>query len=196
MVYNPIAIPLAFSHTKFPSIEEKLKILLADREEALVAHELARSQMKDRRSWTFTPFTQGQLVWLDSWNLKTNCHKKISPKWEGPFKIKEVLGPLTYQLKLPKTWRIHNIFHAILLWPYIENEIHGNNYPWPPPELLDVWSWLNSQTSLKRMGLPILYEIERISHLRSHLGIRNSIFLWWKHANNLQIMTSTVNKKP
>ena len=85
--------------------------------------------MKERRDSTFTPFTQGQLVWLDSRNLKTNHHKKISPKQEGPFEIKEVLGPLTYQLKLPETWKIHNVFHAVLLRPYIENEIHGNNYP-------------------------------------------------------------------
>ena len=68
-------------------------------------------------------------------NLKTNYHKKISPKQEGPFEIEEVLGPLTYRLKLPESWQIHNVFHAILLQPYIENEIHGNNYPRPPPEL-------------------------------------------------------------
>ena len=58
-------------------------------------------------------------------------------KWEGPFEIEEVLGPVTYQLKLPETWRIHNVFHAILLQPYTETEAHGNNYPWPLPDLLE-----------------------------------------------------------
>ena len=48
-----------------------------------------------------------------------------------------MLGPLTYQLKLPFTWQIHNVFHAVLLCPYIENEIHGANFPQPPPELLE-----------------------------------------------------------
>jgi hypothetical protein len=47
--------------------------------------------------------------------LKTSYYKKIAPKMEGPFKIKEVLGPVTYRLKLPETWRIHDVFHAILL---------------------------------------------------------------------------------
>jgi hypothetical protein len=28
-------------------------------------------------------------------------------KCEGPFEIDEVLGPVTYQLKLPESWRIH-----------------------------------------------------------------------------------------
>ena len=33
-------------------------------------------------------------VWLDSWNLKTAYHKKMKSKWEGPFLITEVLGPV------------------------------------------------------------------------------------------------------
>ena len=43
----------------------------------------------------------------------------------------------TYWLKLPKTWKIHNVFHATLLHPYIKNEIYGNNYLRPPAELLE-----------------------------------------------------------
>jgi hypothetical protein len=66
-----------------------------------------------------------------------NHHKKITPKREGPFEIDEVLGPVTYRLKLPESWKIHNVFHATLLRPYIENEVYGNNYPRPLPELLE-----------------------------------------------------------
>ena len=79
----------------------------------------------------FTPFEKGQKVWLDSRNLKTSYHKKIRPKREGLFEIEEVLGPVTYQLKLPETWRIHNVFHAVLLQPYTETKTHGKNYPQP-----------------------------------------------------------------
>ena len=39
---SPIAIPMTFEHTKYPSIKEKIKRMIKDREEALVAHELAR----------------------------------------------------------------------------------------------------------------------------------------------------------
>jgi len=38
---SSIAIPTTFEHTKFPAIEDKLKALQKDREEALAAHELA-----------------------------------------------------------------------------------------------------------------------------------------------------------
>ena len=41
----PVAIPVSFEHTKYPMIEEKMKNLIRDREEALAAHELARQRM-------------------------------------------------------------------------------------------------------------------------------------------------------
>ena len=134
---TPVAIPFAFEHTKYPSIEEKMNNLIKNREEALAAHELARTRMAGRWKDTFIPFEKGQKVWLDSCNLKTSYHKKIRPKREGPFKIEEVLGPVTYRLKLPETWRVHNVFHTILLRPYMETEAHGNNYPRPLPDLLE-----------------------------------------------------------
>src|SRR5271169_2181177 len=130
-----VAIPTTFEHTKFPMIEEKMKHLIRDREEALAAHELARIRMAERRKTTYKPFQKGQKVWLDNRNLKTGYHKTMTPKREGPFEIEEVLGPVTFKLKLPTSWKIHNIFHAILLKPYIKNEVHAANFPRPPPEL-------------------------------------------------------------
>ena len=134
---SPIALPITFEHTKFPMIEDKIKLLIRNREEALAAHELARSRMAARKKDTFTPFVKGQKVWLDLRNLKTSYHKKITPKREGPFEIEEVLGPVTYRLKLPESWKIHNVFHAVLLRPYIENKTHGGNFPRPIPELIE-----------------------------------------------------------
>jgi hypothetical protein len=62
-----------------------MKLLIRNREEALAAHELARSQMAARKKDTFTPFVKGQKVWLDLRNLKTSYYKKITLKQEGPF---------------------------------------------------------------------------------------------------------------
>ena len=134
---SPKALPTTFKNTKFPAIDKKLKQLLADWEEALAAHELARTRIAERKKNTFTPFKKGQKVWLDTHHLKTNYHKKMAPKREGPFKIEEVLRPVTYRLKLPATWRIHNVFHAILLKPYQENKVYRENFTMPPLELVD-----------------------------------------------------------
>jgi hypothetical protein len=124
----PVAIPTTFENTKFPSVAKRIKNLVTSREEALAAHELARSRMVERIKLNFAPFKKGQMVWLDSRHLKTNYHKKMAPKREGPFKIEEVLGPVTYQLKLPESWQIHKVLHAALLQPYQENEVYGENY--------------------------------------------------------------------
>ena len=61
----------------------------------------------------------------------------MAPKRKGPFEIEEVLGPVTYQLKLPETWKTHKVFHATPLRPYKENEVYGENYPRLLPDVED-----------------------------------------------------------
>ena len=92
---SPQAIPHSFTNTQFPAVEDKMKRLIKDREEALAVHELARTWMIDGRKGNFTPFCKGDKVWLDSRNLQKLYHKKMAPKREGPFDIMEVIGPVT-----------------------------------------------------------------------------------------------------
>ena len=132
---SSLATPLIHEYTKYPSVEEQVGSLTNMREEALAAHEYARSCMLQHIKSNFTPFVVGQRVWLEAKNLKTIYNKKMAPKHEGPFQITKVLSPLTYSLSLPVTWRIHNAFHTFLLTLYVENEIHGPNYTRPPAEL-------------------------------------------------------------
>jgi hypothetical protein len=75
-----VAIPTTFKNTKFPSVARKIKNLVTSREEALAAHELARSHMAERIKSNFVLFKKGQMVWLDSRHLKTNYHKKMALK--------------------------------------------------------------------------------------------------------------------
>ena len=77
---SPIAVPHSFENTKFLMIKDKMKTLIRNREEALAAHELARTRMIEHRRTTFVPFKKGDQVWLDSRNLKTVYHKKMALK--------------------------------------------------------------------------------------------------------------------
>jgi hypothetical protein len=43
----------------------------------------------------------------------------------------------SFWLKLPPTWKIHNVFHTSLLTPYKETAINGNCYQEPVPDLID-----------------------------------------------------------
>jgi hypothetical protein len=135
--YSPWSFPLTFDKTEFPHLDDRLQSLKQARQEALAAHEITRSRMARRINGTFDHFKPGQKVWLEARNLKSGYNKKISTKQEGPFLIEEKLGPVTYRLRLPKTWKIHPVFHAILLSPYRETEVHGPNFMKPPPDLIE-----------------------------------------------------------
>jgi transposase InsO family protein len=63
---NLISIPITFSHTKFPTIKEKMKQMISDREEALATHELARTRIANWKQSRFIPFKKNQKVWLDT----------------------------------------------------------------------------------------------------------------------------------
>ena len=138
MGYEPQALPDITNKTDLPAIEKQLDELVKARNEASAAHELARQTMKSRIQSKFTPFIIGDKVWLEARNLKRNIiNPKFAAKREGPFKITKVLSSLSYQLEIPKSWKIHPVFHASLLTPYKENEIHRPNYPQPPPDLIN-----------------------------------------------------------
>ena len=83
-------------------------------------------------------YQAGDQVWLEGRNLRIDQPSaKLAPKRHGPFKVKKVLSPITYQLELPPQWKIHDVFHADLLTPYRETELHGPNFMKPPPDLID-----------------------------------------------------------
>ena len=131
-----------------PSSGEKNRRTCQAQDEAQAAHELACQLMKNRIRGKTTTFEIGDKVWLKARNLRRNVvDPKFAPKREGPFKIKKVLSTLSYQLDLPKSWKIHLTFHISLLSPYKETDTHGPNYIRPPPELV------NSEEE---------YEVERI----------------------------------
>src|SRR5258708_319345 len=76
-------------------------------------------------------------VWLDAKNLRLPYQStKLAPKRHGPFRITKEISPVAYQLSLPASWAIHDVFHASLLLPYQENTVHGPNFSKPPPDLV------------------------------------------------------------
>jgi Chromo (CHRromatin Organisation MOdifier) domain len=83
-------------------------------------------------------FVSGNKVWLDARNLKfTTLSKKLSSQRYGPFEVLQRISPVTYQIKLPQMWKIHNIFHVNLLTPYHETQAYGTMHSQPPPELIN-----------------------------------------------------------
>ena len=135
---KPHGIPTILEESNIESTEQRIETLDNARREAIAAHKLAMEIMQQRIKARTKPFTLGQKVWLEAKNLKLPFQsRKIAPKQIGPFKITKTLSPLTYQLELPETWKIHNVFHSNLLSEYTENDIHGPNPEPPPPDLIE-----------------------------------------------------------
>ena len=86
----------------------------------------------------FIPYCVGDRVWLEGRNLNTtHPSAKLAPRRYGPFLVTAVISRTSYRLKLPTSWKIHNVFHASLLTPYRETSMNGNQYQEPVPDLID-----------------------------------------------------------
>ncbi|GJP48726.1 hypothetical protein CLOM_g8005 [Closterium sp. NIES-68] len=82
--------------------------------------------------------TVGDQVLLDTRNLDiSHLPSKLRPRFCGPFLVEAQITPVTFRLRLPATWKIHNAFHVQLLKPYRDpNAIFFGRQPPPPPPVL------------------------------------------------------------
>jgi Chromo (CHRromatin Organisation MOdifier) domain len=118
-----------------PAVEERKRLMKQAREDAHEA--MAKAQSFWNKKTTFRPYQKGQKVWIKGTNIKTvHPTTKLRAKRFGPFKITEVISPMTYRLQLPTRWKIHNTFHAALLYPYQTTKLYGREFSEPPPDLI------------------------------------------------------------
>ena len=67
--------------------------------------------------------------WLEVAHLKLLYQMiKLAPKRYSPLVITKEISPLAYQLALPHSWKIYNMFYASLLLAYREMPLYGPNY--------------------------------------------------------------------
>ena len=59
-------------------------------------------------------------------SLRIGSCAKISPRYCGPFKVLEIIGPVAYRLALPTSTRDHNVFHVSLFKKYVHNPNNVN----------------------------------------------------------------------
>ena len=71
-------------------------------------------------------------------NIRTERpNKKLDWKRFGPYTITERIGTQAYRLALPKSMKIHPVFHTILLERYKPSIIPGQTQEPPPPIIID-----------------------------------------------------------
>ncbi len=113
--------------TGIPSVDkhlQKLQTLCTDAEAAL---HLSKQCMNDGHHIDIKPtFKVGDKVWLEARKIKIHQQSaKLGPKQLGPFPIKKIVLHVDYQLDLPPTLKVHDVFHINCLSAYRGNELTG-----------------------------------------------------------------------
>jgi hypothetical protein len=96
----------------------------------LVRHKDFQAIQYDKHHILPPELTTGQLVLLSSEGIKRQSANKLFPLWLGPFPVEKLHPPLNVELSLPKTWRIHPVFHISRVKPY---NSPSSTFPSRPP---------------------------------------------------------------
>jgi hypothetical protein len=132
--YDIQLIPDHLGTSTNETADKRLDNMMLQRKQAITAIKLTAKKAGIPDS----QYKIGDQVWLEAMHLHFPHQKsKLIPKWMGPFKIIKDVSPVAYQLQLPATWQIHDVFHASLLSLYFKMDTHGPNYSQPPPDLID-----------------------------------------------------------
>ncbi|CAI7755738.1 unnamed protein product [Closterium sp. NIES-53] len=110
----------------------------------------------------------GDQVLLDTRNLNlSHLPSKLRPRFYGPFLVEAQVTPVTFRLRLPDTWKLHNAFHVQLLKPYKDPNQHFQGWQLPPPPPVLVQDEPE-------------YEVERVLTHRRRGGKTLEFLLCWK----------------
>lgn len=158
----------------------------AIREEVVLALQHAMQKMKEQYDQNKKPsrkYNMGDKVWLEATNLKTDQPmKKLDNKHFGPFQIIKQVGAGSYELDIPKTWKmVHPVFNETLLSPY-----HKAHYQIQHKEILPPLEIIDGNKE---------YEVEEVLDSRNRRGITKYLVHWkgypreermWEPAENMK----------
>jgi hypothetical protein len=171
--------------TRVEAVEEfsqRMKKVMEETRSALkqAATDMARHYNTHRSSKE--TFKAGDMVWLDSRNIKTvRPAKKLDDKWFGPFEIQEALPGNAYRLKLTDPFkRLHPVFNITLLRRFNPDVIHQRPKPDHPAPQLDSDGQLS-------------YEVEQILDSRIVRNRLQYLIKWKGYGPEFNSWVSDVN---
>jgi len=110
---------------KLPAVDRQLMdrdaFLVNIKDWLLHTQDLMRAQHD--RHHRHVEFQVSQWVWLRlhqrlAASIIDKSAGKLAPRFYGPYRVLERIGPVAYRLELPPRSRIHSIFHVVFLKKY------------------------------------------------------------------------------
>ena len=144
--------------------------------------EMAAEAINKKSITPTVKWSEGQQVWLEARNISLIYgSSKLAPRRHGPFKILRVISPVAYELELPKHWKIHPVFHASLLTPYVETVVHSSNFLRPPPDIIDGQEEYEVEQILSHRTFGCQKQLQYLVKWKGYLSSDNT----WEPAGNL-----------
>jgi hypothetical protein len=189
--HTPVSVQLPRRQTgasdKVPAVARIAEEMQQALQKAKKCLEAARQRQKKYADTRRSPVTVklGDQVLLSTRNidLKNPGTKKLLPKWMGPFKIIQEINPVAFKLELPANLaRLHPVFHANLLKPYLAS---GTVQPPPEPILIEDGDVLFLVDQL----------LDRRSHMKGRKRVTEYLVKWkgyapehntWEPASNIE----------
>ncbi|KAH0603597.1 uncharacterized protein H6S33_007256, partial [Morchella sextelata] len=80
----------------------------------------------------------GDVVFVSAKNIRTTRNsRKLDWKKLGLFPVKEIISPYAYRVDLPRSMKMHPVFHVSLLDSAANDRVPGQIQPPPPPVIVE-----------------------------------------------------------
>ncbi|CAJ0952838.1 unnamed protein product [Ranitomeya imitator] len=114
------------------SVVDRLQQIWAYVVDNLVLSQEEAQRFANRRRCVGSRLRVGDLVWVSSRHVSMKISSpKFKPRFIGPYRISEIINPVSFRLVLPASFAIHNVFHRSLLRKYVEPVVPSVDPPAP-----------------------------------------------------------------